>query len=437
MGYHILEVSDVRPARGEMEIAHILLRSNEKTSLTNNPRYQIDSIYKALKNGENFEALAEKYSMDKKTKDRGGYLGFFGVNQYEKSFEDAAFGLEKDGAFTQPVKTTIGYHIIKRISKRNINDEARTKKRIEARINNNDRFTVAEAKLIEDVKRDARFKEDKTLLKKFTQTLDKQFYSYKWKPQDIKVQSSLFNLGDKIYTLNDFAQYAKSNVRTRLKFPKEKPYNEAVQEIYELYLTDEIMAYEESNLENKYPDFKALMREYREGILLFEITKNEVWDKASQDTIGLLDYYNKHKQNYMWPDMIQVDKVTIIANSSKDLKKALDYAKKKGINKFLDKYGSKKEYQITQVNEEMEAVMLKDLGLKKEINAISNIEKTDKTGHFFVFKKYEVAKIKSLQEARGYVIADYQDNLEKAWVKSLKELYPIKMNQTTLDSIVK
>ena len=286
MGYHIVKVSDVRPARGEMEIAHILIRKSEKGLIRAEASTKIDSVYQKLKAGENFDKLAKQYSSDKKTSERGGYLGYFGVNQYEKVYEDAAFGLKNDGDYTKPVETKVGYHIIKRISKRDTKDENRAKKRIEAKINNNDRFVIAQEKLLEDVKVEAGFKEDRSHMQTFLSRLDEKFYSYKWEAPQFVNDKILFTLADKNYNLNDFAGWAKTNVRERLKFSKTKPLVEAANEMYTKFVKESVMSYEEANLERKYPDFKALMREYREGILLFEITKNEVWDKASQDTVG-------------------------------------------------------------------------------------------------------------------------------------------------------
>ncbi|MZH02451.1 MAG: hypothetical protein F3745_03370, partial [Nitrospinae bacterium] len=246
----------------------------------------IDSVAGLIEIGRNFETLAAKFSEDIKSKHNGGYIGYFAINQYEPSFEDAAFGLTEDGSYSEPVESSLGFHIIKRISKRDVNDKDRLRKRIQARINNNDRFEIAETKMIEDVKTEAGFKEDPLMLKRFSTALDGGFYSYKWQTPSYDEGMVLFELDGKEYDLNAFADYCKSNVRERLKFNKSKNPAEAAEEMYATYVKDIAMKYEEANLENKYSDFRSLMREYSEGILLFEITKQEVWDKASQDSLG-------------------------------------------------------------------------------------------------------------------------------------------------------
>lgn len=176
MGFHILKVKERRAARGEMEIAHILVRKPKPgVGTMAETKALVDSVHNLLKAGRNFENMAAKFSEDTKSKSKGGYLGYFGVNQYELSFENTAFALKADNDFSKPVETKLGYHIIKRLSKRDNSDINRLRKRIQARINNNDRFKIAEEKMIDDVKKEAGFKEDKLSLKRFSTALDETF----------------------------------------------------------------------------------------------------------------------------------------------------------------------------------------------------------------------------------------------------------------------
>lgn len=439
MGYHIIMVSQIRPARGEMEIAHVLVRKLKKGKEAANAKQRIDSVYQHLNSGRTFEAIVAKYSDDAKTKDKGGYLGFFGVNQYEAAFEDAAFALSADDSYTKPVETSVGYHIIKRISKRDNKDKKRTKKRIESRINNNDRFKIAEQKLIEDVKSEAKFKEDRSLLVNLYNNLGDNFYSYKWEPKQYgNGNKTLFSLAGKEYSLNDFVAYMKSNVRERLKFSKTKPVAESANKLYDIYVKEEVMSYEEANLEKKYPDFKALMREYREGILLFEITKNEVWDKASQDSVGLQSFYDKNAGKYMWPERIKAKKVVVDAKSKIALEEAYAFAKKKGVDKFLAKYQSEDNYKIKVTEETIEAAAPEIATMEKKLGKVSAIEtQYDKKGHFYSYLSSLKPSLKTLKEARGYVIADYQDYLEKDWVAKLKKDHPIKVDNKVLKSLIR
>jgi len=438
MGFHIIKVSNVRPARGEMEIAHILVRSKSKGQTISGAKLKADSLYLQLERGRKFEDVAKVFSADKKTNQKGGYLGFFGINQYEASFEDAAFALTEDGAYTKPIETSIGYHIIKRISKRVNENNKRAKKRIETRINNNERFKIAEQKLIDDVKKETNFVENRSMLVRLNRDLDETFYSYKWSPQLYDNNSKpLFTMANKAYTINDFTAYLKNNVRERLKFPKAKPVVQATNELYEKFMKEKIMDYEEANLENKYPDFKALMREYREGILLFEITKNEVWDKASLDTVGLQQFYDAHSQDYVWPDRIRTEKIVVESDASDKVAKAYDYAKKKGVDKFKKKYINDSDYKVSGSESIFEADAPELQNLERKTGKVTDITMIDNKGTFYTYVSNLKAATKTLQEARGYVIADYQEHLEEEWIATLRNEFPINVNQEVLKQLIK
>ena len=138
IGYHIIRVEEVRPARGEMEAAHILIKKDAQ-----NPKGDIDSIYQLLEKGHVFEEAAKIYSADKRTANKGGYVGFFGISKYEKTFEDAAFALTADSTYTKPIQTLAGWHIIKRISRKPILDYDKAKARLKAKIQKDARFELA------------------------------------------------------------------------------------------------------------------------------------------------------------------------------------------------------------------------------------------------------------------------------------------------------
>jgi len=438
MGFHIIKVKEKRSARGQMEIAHILFRMDEKA-----PKFKMqvkeiaDSVYNLLKKGRSFENMAAKFSGDSKSKSKGGYLGFFGVNQYELTFENAAFGLENDGDFSKPIQTKLGYHIIKRISKRDDSDEKRLRKRIQTRIKSHDRFRIAEEKMIEDVKKEGKFSEDRLALKRLSTAVDETFYSYKWTAPTYKDNLKLFSLGGNTYTLNDFTKYAKTNVRERLKFSKNKPLEESVNELYADYVKDAVMSYEEANLERKYPEFRSLMREYREGILLFEITKQEVWDKASKDTTGLKTFFESSDKAYMWPERVSTYKYSLESDSETNILSAYKYAQKKDHDKFIAKFADGKTVKIKSIKQVLDKTSpeISDLAMKKDGLSQLNLNPTPASFYRYV-KKIEPTP-KTLAEAKGYVIADYQDYLEAEWIKRLKKEYKIKLNQAVLDSVTK
>ena len=305
IGYHIIKVDNARPARGEIEVAHILIRKKAEKA-----EEEIATIHQEVVAGGDFEAIAKEKSQDKRTASKGGYVGFFGISTYEKAFEDAAFGLAKDGAISEPFESQAGWHIIKRISGKPVPVYEKAKPRLKAKIQKDARYELAKMSMIENIKQENNFSENLEVPKNYAATVGKDFTTFNWKAPENKSTEVIFSLGDRKYTLGDFTDYLGNAGRQRMQYSNINQ-GTAVKKLYETYVQESVLKYEERNLERKYPDFKALMREYREGILLFEITKQEVWDKASQDTAGLANFYNQNKNKYKWKERAKITQYTV------------------------------------------------------------------------------------------------------------------------------
>ncbi len=434
IGYHIIRVDDTRQARGEMEAAHILIRHKSQ-----NPKMTIDSIYQLLEGGQKFEDLAEIYSADKKTATKGGYVGFFGISKYEKSFEDAAFGLNKDGAYSTPIKSLAGYHIIKRISRKTTPKYDQAKARLKAKIQKDSRFDLAKDAMVNQIKTANGFKAMGSPISNFGSKLDKEFLTYRWKAPTEDMDEIIFALGEDRYTLGDFTKYLETASRKRMQLARTGTVVDALTILYNDYVTDTALKYEERNLEAKYPDFKALMREYEEGILLFEITKQEVWDKASQDTTGLRNFYNKNKSKYKWGKRAVVSTYTL--NDAAHISDKIgSFVEKNSPDVVLGKYNKNGKEPVMHKQTTVER------GRNKEIDALDWTQGTlskmemDRKNKQITFMKVEQIlepSVKQLSEARGYVVADYQDFLEKQWLAELKKAYKVQTNKKVFKSLIK
>ncbi len=438
MGWHIIQVEDKRPALGERELSHILIRSTVKGEEVPGAKEKADSIYQVVKNGADFASIAKLHSDDKNTSAKGGYLGFIKINQFDKVFETAAFALANDGDISMPVKSKFGYHIIERKSKIDQSDVETNKKRVKSKMSKDDRLTIAKKSLIEKIKKDAGLTENKVVLNEFINKLGQDFYSYKWKVPPMQDKELVSFNNNMSFTNNDFANYCKKNTRSRLKFSKDKVIGAAAMELYDSFLDEIAIKYEESNLEKKYPDFKALMREYEEGILLFEATKMEVWDKATEDTIGLKKYYQENTSNYSWGERGEIETYQIQNRDAKTMKKIIKSIGKWDSSKLMNKYniGEEKIIEVSTKTIERSSKVAEGLTWKK--GATSTPDASNR--NFTTVQKVKTIlapKPKSFEEARGYIIADYQDYLEREWVKSLKSKYTLEINQEVFNSLIK
>ncbi len=438
-GYHLMKVHGKRPARGEIEVAHILVRVPEGEEAA--AKAKIDSLYKLLQTrSNNFEDIARANSEDNATASRGGYIGIFGINRYEKTFEDAAFALQKDGDFSKPFRSSIGWHIIKRISKREIQPLSIEKSRLEARIKQDTRFEQSRVAMLERIRRENNFRENKALLEAFIKAQDESFFTFKWKmPEDIKPDSVLFRLGTEFKaTMGEFEEFLGRATGKRIRM-REEGIVAAVNNLYKEFLDDSCLRFEESQLEKKYPEFRALMREYEEGILLFEATRMLVWDKASQDSLGLEEYYEKIKQKYQWDvrAVASAYKVSVEGRSRVDEIRA--YAEQHTPEEVLAKFNTAE--QIIVSVEERTAERNRSASTMnaewREGEMTITQQNRDGSISFTKVEKVLPPAIKTLKEARGYIIADYQDYLEQQWIQVLRQEYQVNVNQKTLNGLIK
>lgn len=432
IGYHIVKVTEKRPARGEMDVAHILLRVKSDGSNEAAVKAKIDSLHMALVKGASFESMVRANSEDKTTQDRAGFIGVMTINKFEKPFEEAAYVLEKDGDFTAPVRTRLGWHIIKRIKKRPMLGFDAVKKKIEAQIAKDERISTARQAMVQRTKNEAGYAFDEKVYQEFVANAGEDLQTYRWQVPQL-TPAMMVRIGKDEYTNLDFGNYVKLNARTRMGVAKGTPAKEILDKVLTEFITEKALLFEEKNLANKYPEFKSLMREYEEGIMLFEATKLNVWDKASRDSLGLIAFHNAHRNNYMWEERVEVatltldssamDKLPLIKKwaAKKSLSVVAQNAEKKGIPVMVTR-------RIYQKDEKLPAGLTWAAGSKADLPDGKGIVSVER-----IIPKQP----KNLDEARGYIIADYQDQLEKEWVASLQAKYPYTVNEAVLKSLVR
>lgn len=440
-GYHLARVGAFRPARGEVEVAQILFRKGKDEAANAHIKARADSVYAALTAGKStWDESCSRFSDDKTTSTKGGYLGFFGINRYQRNFEDAAFGLVKDGDVSMPIETSIGWHIIKRISRRPIQSLDIMRRPLSERIKRDARSELAKQSMIQRIKKESLFKDFPAVLDRWAaKQVDTIFLTYRWKPDPAQPKDVMMQFGpDHPYTTADFESFCASASRERMR-GSGTPMREVIDQLYNSWTDDVAMQFEESQLDKKYPEFKSLMREYEEGILLFDATKQLVWDKANADTLGLQAFYDTQLQGkYMWGERALTSLYTLKTIDPKTVEAVRKMAKTNPAIEVQDKF-NKKEETLTVLEKRYEKGKNKDLGDLWTAGAMtdSKIDQGTKTAVFYKIEAIEPPTQKALSESRGYAVADYQDYLEKQWVDELRKLYPVKVDETVFKGLVK
>ena len=286
----------------------------------------IQDIYKKLQQGEKFEDLAKQFSEDKSSSSKGGVLNRFGSGQLSsEEFENVAFNLTKDNPVSEPFKSQYGWHIVKLIDKFSVKsiDEMRTD--LESKVSKDDRSRLIVASMNEKLRKKYSIKRDDKYYTVISKLVTNDIYEGKWEtPADLKLfNKNLVTINSsKSITGASFLNYIKEQQKSKITL---KPISKLINKFYESFLDQELSQYYDDNLEKEFPEFSAVMDEYRDGLLLFDLMEKEIWNKSKTDSVGLKSFYDKNLKNYQWKNRLDV---TILSSTKFDIiNKAQKYLK--------------------------------------------------------------------------------------------------------------
>ena len=474
-GYHILKVNDKRLNRGEVKVSHIMLEEREDATpqeIEAN-KMQIKELKEAFESGTSFDEMV-KFSDDKESKKKNGELPWFSSGRMVPEFEEMAFSLKEVGEISEPVKTSYGWHFIKLIDTKPIKTFEESKAEIQQKIKRDSRSSKGRTALIKRIKEEYGFKQhnsDRKYNDFYTAPLNqidmskvtitsalKPFYNIdlnNWKRSEFKsANKTLFTLANTAYTQKDFADY----LATLKFFQKVDDVRAEINKRYSQWVNQTCVDYEDSRLEEKYPEFKAIMDEYHDGIMLFDLMDMKVWSKAVEDTVGLQSYYELTKENYNWGESVEVDLFTC---ANQDVANRLRTMLN---NRYSSRALTQKELELVNFgkggvylsNEKISLILnlenpnnlriSKKVFSKGESDAIDKKWKpgltadeiqSDNSVKIYNLIDFKNGKQKSFEEARGLVITDYQNFLESVWMKELEKKYPAEIYYDVLYSILK
>ncbi len=303
-GYHILKVTDKRPSKGKYKVAHIMIRASQgmdKADSTN-AKNKIDKIYSKLQEGEDWAELCSQFSEDGNSKSRDGELQVLDVNsRIVNEFKDAAFALENVGDYTKPVQTPYGWHIIKLLEKQPLESFDELEQGLRVRIERDSRSELGQKVLLKRLRKENNLVEHEGALDLAVSKADPSIVKGTFTiPEDDKdFSKSLISIMDEKFTIRDFYEYMETQKKTRNVSPEFY-----VKLSYSDYVDAMLLDYEDRHLEEKYYDFKMLFKEYRDGILMFNLMDQKVWSKSTSDTTGLKSFFEKNRSKYNWDQRV-------------------------------------------------------------------------------------------------------------------------------------
>jgi peptidyl-prolyl cis-trans isomerase SurA len=426
-GYHIIKVLDHRPVAGEVEVSHIMLRTGAgDDAKARNTAFEVSDQLKA---GAKWDELCKQYSEDPNTKNSGGRLRQFGLGTFALSapeFEQAVFAMKNPGEITDPFQTKFGWHIVrleKKIPPPAFKD---VQANLTRRIARDERLQLSKQARTNKLKKDFQYVEKPETRKVIEAVADSSLQKAKWRNPKINSINSteLCSIAGKGKRAIEFFQYVEQYQTVNSAPPKT-----TINTLYDRWVESLLANAEEEKLIREKPEFKVMLDEYREGILLFTIMEQEVWNKASNDSIGQRKFYDGNQNKYHAGDRVlarifTADNRTVLDEFKVKVAKgdtitAMDIRKLKNMSNFR----------------------AFEKGESKVIDKIAwsvGMHEAELDGLFYLIEISNLIPpgIKSFEDARASVISDYQDKLEKEWVAALKKKYPVTVNSKAKKAVI-
>ncbi len=437
-GYHILNVNDKRPARGQIKVAHIFIRTPAEMSeeKKEDAFSRVQVIYDSINMGVDFALLAKRDSEDPTSAKNGGEIPWFGTGRMIPEFEDASYSLKNKGDYSKPFKSFYGWHIVKLVDRKEIGSYEEMLPDIQEKANRGDRMQYQTERYVEKLKEENGYTDYPEGKEMVYAAADSSILLGSWSGGSLESnESPITKIGERTYTTGEFVTFI---LQKQVK-GKSRHIPSYVDDLYAQFTREAVISYEEAILSEKYPEFRYIYEEYHDGILLFDIMDQKVWSKAVSDTLGLVAFHESHKNDYLWDQ--RYDAMILTCTENADLA-GIKKAKKKIIKGRLDQEALNQAYCASDTVPciTLESILVEE-GVNEQVDALGGlpgigaVADTDGTNTFVILKKVRAPEPKELDEARGQITSDYQNYLEEVWIEELRTKYPVEVDRSFLSRI--
>lgn len=432
-GYHIIKINDRRKKKPKINVSHIMIFSN-KDKKAEDPEERINELYAMIMQGEPFEKIAKQFSEDKNTGVKGGQLKTFGPGDLKApKFENAAYSIKNEGEIIAPVQSAFGWHIIRLNEKFSIPSFEEQKDDIEKKVKGGARALVVTQAINNKIIKKYGFKEGESYISYFNNFVNDSILSRKWTYSSIPLTENqiLFTIGDHDVTYTDYAEYLRDNQKTIKKYINKES---LLIDMYVKFKNETLKNYFKERLEVENTEYATIINDYRNGLLVYDVMNKNIWQIAKTDSTGLKDYYETKKNNYKWKKRLDVD---IYSSSDEITTKQVQTLLMRGeesatIKKQINSDGKINVITVSDVFEIDQSELPEDIIPEK---GVSDIKLND--GFYVVVNIKEVIEptLKEFDEVRGTVISDFQTEIEKKWMQSLRDKYEVKINNKSLKKL--
>ena len=429
-GYHVVKVLDKRPSKGKVQVAHIMIANNQKDS-TLVPENRIKEIFRSIQEGDSFESLAKQFSDDKSSAAKGGVMNPFKSGDIRSEiFVNTAFGLKEIGAISEPIQSQFGWHILKLISKTPVEPYEQIKVDLEQKVKRDARSKIIRQKMLEKLKQ--QYTISQPSLESVVAKIQKNDADDTWEVEASMEPQVFLKIESQELSYRDFLDLLNKNKRS---FKASTGKSKFISNQYALFLGNNLFQYKKNNLINENEDYANVLKEYEEGLLLFDIMENKIWKGAQLDSIGLKSYYNENTSKFKSNSKITA---TIARSNKKKKLKAVKKMWSQGLSTdaISQKLNERDQALIFSSGDfEIDSPLIpKNMVFNK---GISEIYSLDDNYVLLNISNIETPQILSFEDAKGAVISKYQSVLESKWLETLRNKYPIVINEKILSDLKK
>lgn len=438
-GYHIIKVQDIRPASGKVKVAHIMKATPPGSSelQLKKAKTEIDSIYSLLNSGENFARLAHDFSDDKGSAPNAGELPWFGVGAMVNEFSDTSFSLLRNGDISNPFRTMYGWHIVKRLDKEAPLSYKENRTVLESKLSQSYLESLSKKSFVDGLKAEYSYNVNKKQLEWFYSIADSTFRSgnYDWYNKNIP-EGFIISYASRKISNKEFCDYI--SIMGKRAFTNDSI--KYINTLIDLKSYDELVVYENSQLEQKYSEFAYLMNEFFDGILLFEITDLRIWAHLKGESEGLQEYWESRKEEFKTPRSTKANIYTIGTNlgrkksgrMAKEIKKAIKAGSNSDQILIIGNNANKKNISmLSSQYAEGDNSIIDNVKRNVGIHTFTN----NKGTHIVEITSITEPEIISYEEALPLIIADYQKLIEKEWYQQLREKFDVRINNSLLEQL--
>lgn len=429
-GYHILKVVDRRDMPAEITASHIMIAHRQQSDVENTKK-QIDEIYQRLLQGEDFVTLVKQFSQDAASANRDGLIGRFGFGRLNApAFEEAAFALKNPGDFSEPVLSDFGWHIAYLVERHPIKTYEEYRDELFENIKGSDRARKIEQSELDRIKNKYGYQSYPEVVTYFSELVTDSIYLRRWDydANHPDMDKIAFSVGTQNFTYRDFAEHVKLAQR-RIR-TNDKSIKELLIGYHRDFEENSLKEFFKTALEKENKEYADLLTEYRDGLLIYSLMDKNIWEKVKNDSIGIVNYYNKNKNNYVWKTRVQA------AIGSTTDKLVAERAKQ------LLEEGTDTEQITQQLNSDQRVVIsftenqfeLGHPALPQGFKPIMGTSFYQSGSHYVVVRVTEVLPEgpKKLEQIKGKVSSDYQNELEQIWMQELRQKYKVVYNKKAI-----